>query len=366
MQINETKIKIRDLIEGYQDNQEEGVFALDGRLNIRPPYQREFVYKEKQQKAVIESILEGFPLSIIYWAQAEDGTYEVLDGQQRTLSICEYVDGAFEINFQFFHNLEEDQQNQILDYELTVCICSGKNSEKLNWFERINTQGEVLTPQELRNAVYHGEWLTECKRRFSKTGGPAFMIGEKYMKGTPIRQDYLKTVLDWISDGDIEGYMAQNQKDGDFTELWNYFNDVLRWARNTFPETLEGVKSYAKDLKNVAWGKLYNKYGKEDCSIDVEELRRLMLDDEVTKTDGVFEYLLSRNGKTLNIRSFSDKQKSQMYARQEEKCASCKGSFSMKEMEGDHIIPWSRGGKTTLENGQMICKKCNRSKGAGI
>ena len=368
MKITETKITVEELFRGYSDNGEEGVSALVGKLNIRPPYQREFVYKDKQQAAVIESILQGFPLSIIYWAKTGEDTYEVLDGQQRILSICHYLASDFGVNYIFFHNLEDDQREKVLNYELTVCICDGDGSEKLSWFERINTQGEVLTKQELRNAVYHGEWLTECKRRFSKTGGPAVSVGGDYMSGSPIRQDYLQAVLDWISDGNIEEYMAKNQKSGDYNELWNYFNEVIRWVKNTFPETLKGVKTYAKDLKKVAWGRLYNKYGKGeyDTSHLRSELSRLMLDDEVTKTSGVFEYLLSKEEKHLNIRTFSDKQKSQMYNRQGGICASCGQAFSLKEMEGDHVLSWSSGGKTTLDNGQMICRKCNRSKGSRV
>lgn len=368
MKVTETKVTIRELVEGYEDKKEEGVFSCKGTLDIRPPYQREFIYKDKQQEEVIRSILQGFPLNTMYWADTGNGRFEVLDGQQRTISICKYVSGVFSVDGQFFENLEKEQQRTILDYILTVYRCSGTSDEKLAWFEVVNVSGEALNKQELRNAVYHGEWLTECKRRFSKTGGPAYVVGGPYMSGSPIRQDYLQTVLSWISDGDIEGYMAANQKKGKPDELWEYYRDVMDWTKSRFPETLSGVKSYPRELKKVQWGELYNRFrnDKHDIPAMQADLKRLMLDDEVTKLSGIFEYLLSGDEKVLNIRTFDDRQKTAMYARQDGVCASCGESFAITDMEGDHVVPWSLGGKTHVDNGQMLCKKCNRSKGKGI
>ena len=368
MDITETKVKIRDLIVEYADNGDEGVTAYDGKLDVRPPYQREFVYNEKQERAVINSIMKGFPLNTLYWNKTGEDTYEVLDGQQRTLSICHYVNGQFDLNFQYFHNLEEDQKNQILDYELTVYVCEGDDSEKLKWFEVINTVGSPLNAQELRNAVYQGEWLTECKRRFSKTGGPAVSVGEGYMKGAPIRQDYLETVLRWISNGAIEAYMAQNQEEGDYEVLWNYYRDVIQWAKVTFPQNDTIAQDYNKLLMRADWGSLYNSYKDTVLNLEGREdrLRTLLADEDVTKRSGVFEYFLSGDEKVLNIRAFSAKEKTQMYARQEGICPSCGEHFDIGDMEGDHIVPWSDGGKTNLDNGQMLCRPCNRAKAAGL
>ena len=177
MKIELHKITVRELTDGFEDNNENGVRAYGGKLDVRPPFQREFVYKEKQRDAVIDTLTQGFPLNVMYWATREDGTFEIIDGQQRTISICQYVNGDFAFNFRYFHNLQPDEQAQILDYELQVYICSGTDSEKLKWFKTINIAGEELTDQELRNAVYAGSWVSDAKRYFSKNGAPASKIG---------------------------------------------------------------------------------------------------------------------------------------------------------------------------------------------
>ena len=190
MDITLKNIKISDLADGYVDNLEEGIFGYGGKLDIRPPYQREFVYKDKQRDAVINTIRKNFPLNVMYWAVRNDDNYEIIDGQQRTISICQYVNGDFSYEDMYFHNLQKDEQEQILNYELTVYLCKGTDSEKLDWFETINIAGERLTDQELRNAVYHGSWVSDAKRYFSKSGCPAFQIGSDYLNGSAIRQDY--------------------------------------------------------------------------------------------------------------------------------------------------------------------------------
>jgi len=219
MKIELHEITVRDLTSGYQDNDEDGVVAYSGKLDIRPPYQREFIYKDRQRDAVIETIAKDFPLNVMYWAVREDGDYEVIDGQQRTISICQYVEGDFAFKDRYFHNLQGDEQEQILDYKLMVYLCSGLDSEKLEWFRTINIAGEKLTDQELRNAVYSGPWVTDAKRFFSKTGCAAYNLGSEYMTGSPIRQDYLETVIDWINDGAIEPYMAKQQNKPNANEL---------------------------------------------------------------------------------------------------------------------------------------------------
>jgi hypothetical protein len=360
MKIELKEIAIRDLVEGYEDKGEEGVYGYSGNLNIRPAYQREFVYKDKQRDEVINTITKDFPLNIIYWVKNEDDTYEVLDGQQRTISIASYVQGAFSLNYQYFHNLTEEDQNQILDYKLMVYFCEGGDNEKLDWFQTINIAGEKLTDQELRNAIYTGKWLKEAKRHFSKSGCPAYQIGSDYLSGSPIRQDYLETVLKWINDGDIKDYMSKHQHDNDCNELWTYFQKVINWVKITFPD-------YKKEMKGIDWGHLYDKYKDENYNSKMleNEIKELMLDDEVTKKKGIYPYLLShkKEAKHLNIRQFTPKISREAFERQNGVCPSCKETFEIDKMEADHITPWHEGGKTKSENCQMLCKECNRRKG---
>ena len=195
MEITLHQIKVRALVEGYVDNQEDGVRAYGGRLDVRPPYQREFVYNEKQRDAVIDTLTQGFPLNVMYWAVRDDGTYEIIDGQQRTVSICQYVNGDYAYMMRYFHNLTDDEKEQILEYELQVYFCSGTDSEKLRWFKTINIAGEELTEQELRNAVYAGPWLADAKRYFSKSNCAAYNMGNKYVIGEVNRQKYLETAI---------------------------------------------------------------------------------------------------------------------------------------------------------------------------
>lgn len=239
LEITLKKITVRELADGYIDNEEGGVIGYSGKLDIRPPYQREFVYKEKQRDAVIDTVKKGFPLNVMYWATREDGTYEVIDGQQRTISLCQYVNGDFSFEFKFFHTLCNDEQERLLNYELTVYVCTGTDSEKLGWFRTINIAGEKLTDQELRNAVYCSPWLADAKRHFSKNGCAAYMLGSKYLNGSPIRQDYLETAIKWISHDNVETYMGKHQHDPNANELWLYFQNVIQWAGATFKKRLD-------------------------------------------------------------------------------------------------------------------------------
>ena len=254
MKIELKEITVRELTKDYQDNEDNGVIAFSGNLDVRPPYQREFIYKDKQRDAVIETILQGYPLNVMYWAVRDDETYEIIDGQQRTISICQYVNGDFSYMFRYFHNLHDDEREQILNYKLMVYVCSGSESEKLKWFKTINIAGEKLTDQELRNAVYVGTWVTDAKKHFSKNGCVASKIGSDYLTGKPNRQEYLETAIDWISDGQIEGYMGIHQNDPNASALWRYFKDVISWIEATFT-----VKRVAF-MRLVNWGSLYNKY----------------------------------------------------------------------------------------------------------
>lgn len=357
MKIKLKEIPISEVARHYVNNDEEGVIGWDGKLNIRPKYQREFIYKDKQRNSVIETIKKNFPLNVMYWVRNDDGTYEVLDGQQRLISICEYVIGKFSLGYQYFHNLTKEEQNQISDYKLMVYFCEGDDKEKLDWFKTINIAGMKLTNQELRNAIYTGPWLSDAKRYFSRSGCPAYGIASNYMKGSSIRQDYLETIIDWISDGQIEDFMAKNQYEPNANELWLYFQSIVNWTKVTFPK-------YRKQMKGLPFGLLYNDF--RDKKFDPikleEEIINLMLDEDVTKKSGIYLYVLTRDEKYLNIRTFSDKQKIEVYEKQKGICVKCGNHFELEEMEADHIKPWSVGGQTTSENCQMLCKHDNRIK----
>ena len=359
MEIKFKEMTVRDLVAGYQDNEENGVVGYGGKLDIRPPYQREFIYKDKQRDAVITTVTKDFPLNVMYWAVREDGNFEVIDGQQRTISVCQYVKGDFAYMFRYFNNLAKDEQEQILNYKLMVYLCSGTDSEKLEWFKTINIAGEKLTDQELRNAVYAGSWVSDAKRYFSKNGCAAYAIGGTYLTGSAIRQEYLETAVDWISKGNIEVYMSSHQHDPSASALWLYFQGVISWVKATFTV-------YRKEMKGIEWGTLYNIY--KDVVFDAkkleEEVSKLMKDEDVTNKKGIYDYVLTRKEKYLNIRAFSDSKKREAYERQKGTCTVCAENYEIEQMEGDHITPWRDGGKTSAENCQMLCKDCNRRKSA--
>lgn len=252
MNFNITNITIAELVKNYSNNDEEGVKGYNNLLNIRPPYQREFCYNDKQRNAVIDTVIQKAPLSLIYWVQNTDGTFELLDGQQRTISICEFVNGSFSIEIgglpKYFHTLSKEEKESILNYPLMVCICDGDHKERLEWFKRINIAGEKLTDQELLNINYIGTWLSDAKRLFSKTNCWAYRLANKYVKGSPIRQEYLETVLDWISNGNIAEYMADHQREPNANELKMYFLNVIEWVNTTF-----GEQNYRKEMLGINW-----------------------------------------------------------------------------------------------------------------
>lgn len=360
MKIELHTIPIRDVIDGYKDSAEEGVVAYSGKLDIRPKYQREFVYSGQQRDAVIETIQHNFPLNVMYWMTRDDGGYEVLDGQQRTISIGQYVNGDFSLKNRFFHNLTNEEQNQILDYKLMIYFCEGTDRERLDWFKTINIAGEKLTDQELRNAVYTGPWLSDAKLKFSKTNCAAYLLandGGSLLGGSPIRQEYLETALSWINNEEIADYMAKHQHDKDAGELWDYFQQVISWIRKTFA-------NYRKEMVNVNWGDLYNKFKTKKINVKKleEEIARLMQDEDVTKKSGIYPYVLTGEEKFLSIRAFNEKMKREAYEKQKGICIKCGDHFALEEMEADHVKPWHEGGKTTAENCQMLCKQDNRTK----
>ena len=363
MKIELHEITIADIAKNYIDNAEEGVVGYGGILNIRPKYQREFVYDEKKRNAVIHTIMNGFPLNVMYWVKNEDGTFEVLDGQQRTISFCQYVNGDFSVDSRYFHNLTETEKQQILNYKVLVYLCEGNDREKLDWFRIINIAGERLTEQELRNATYTGTWLTHAKSIFSKSNCAAYLLAKDYVTGSPIRQEILETALDWISKGNIEDYMSTHQHAPNANELWTYFRNVIEWVKLTF------VK-YRKEMKGLQWGALYDEFHEQtfDTTLLEQKIATLMADDDVTNKKGIYPYVLTEKEKFLNIRAFTESQKRVAYERQSGICPHCvaehreKTHYEFPEMEGDHITPWCEGGKTIIENCQMLCKEHNRLK----
>lgn len=354
------KITVRDLVDNYSDRGEEGVRGYAGRLNIRPAYQREYIYQEKPRNEVINTVQKGFPLNTMYWVVADNG-FELMDGQQRTVSICQYVTGDFSVEFNgspmFFNNLTTEKQKQIMDYELSVYVCEGTEGEKLDWFKIINIAGLKLTNQELCNATYIGTWLTDAKRWFSRTGCPAYKIGEKYVNGSPIRQEILEKALEWASCDKIEDYMSRHQHDTDAQELWQYFQEVIAWVERTFP-------GYRKIMKGLDWGGFYNAHKGDKLNAAKLEQRivELICDDDVGSKKGIYEYLLTGNEKTLSLRVFDEKTKVTTYEKQNGICPICQRHYNIGEMEADHIIPWSKSGKTVSGNCQMLCKMDNRTK----
>lgn len=365
MEISHRDVSVKELFEGYTDDGELGVRGFDGKLDIRPAYQREFVYGEKLREAVIDTVRKGYPLNTMYWA-VSGANFELMDGQQRTISICQYVRGDFPIRVDgspmFFGNLTAERQKQIMDYKLSVYVCTGSDGDKLDWFKIINIAGLKLTDQELRNAIYTGPWLSDAKRWFSKNGSPASAIGSRLLNGAPNRQEYLETAIDWMSKGQIEGYMAAHQHDLNAHQLWTYFKNVIDWVNLTFP-------NYRREMKGVAWGPLYDKFGGNPWDIAAleAEVTMLMQDEDVTRKSGIYDYVLSRNESALSIRTFNDNMKREAWERSGGVCPDCppeRGPWPLNEMEADHLTPWSKGGKTNAANCRMLCRPHNRLKGA--
>lgn len=377
MVINEMELPVRELIDGYhEDDATSRVVAMGGKLDVRPEYQREYVYGEKQRDAVINTVLQGFPLNIMYFVDRLDGTYEVLDGQQRIISICRYAVNQYSVKVPTatggydtvnYPNLFDELQDRFLDYELHVYICQGTDKEKLDWFQIINIAGETLEAQEIRNALYHGPWLTDAKSAFSRRNCAAHKNYGKYMAGDYIRQKYLETVFSWKAAQEgykgkdaVADYMKAHRAEPDANELWSYFEAVFRWVRDMFGRDVN------KFMKGVPWGLLYNDH--KDDNLDPAELQRrvadLMADEEVERKAGIYTYLLSGEEKHLSPRQFDEHVAMSKYQQQGGKCAMCGEAKDFKDMHADHIKPWSKGGKTVPDNCQMLCIPCNEKKKA--
>lgn len=379
-------VTIRRLFEGCTNefgepcftNKETGeIRCFGGRLNPRPSYQREFVYSEQDQKKVFETLHRAFPLGTMYWCDTGDGSYELIDGQQRTISILNILTDGVSISIygedKFFSDLPESEQEQILDQELLVYVCSGDVSEKLDWFSTINIAGKALKAQELRSAVYSGPFISDARRYFvSNAVGAALANGyDVFVNNSTLRQELLEQVLFWhadfegFNDGNLDrairGYLKTHRSDENAKPLFTYYEEVLGWANYIF-----GTK-YKKELPKVEWGLLYNRYHEIPCS--PREIRAkvdaLMENPEITKKVAVFEYVFSGEEKILSPRAFDDSMKRSKLEEQDHKCAYCGGEIpDMKSAHADHIVPWSKGGKTEYGNLQILCVKCNCKKSA--
>ena len=371
MTIKQISVTVGEITKDYVNNDEQGVRGYKGLLDIRPPYQREFIYNEKEQQAVITTVLNGYPLNIMYWVKRNDDAecpYEVMDGQQRTLSLCEYVAGKFAYDFKNFFNQPADIQKKILDYKLTVYVCEGEESEKLEWFKTINIAGKSLNEQEIRNAVYAGPFVSDAKKHFSKTNCAAYRLGKDLVNGSPIRQEFFKKALDWMAAHEtrygkpqtIVGYMSEHQHDLNAGPLWTYFQSVLHWTMDTF-----NMKKFKKIMKGLDWAKFYDEY--HEKSLDIKDMEQRIVDclsdDELQKPQGIIPYVLTGEERYLDLRAFPEKIKLAVWEQQGHKCTLCGKEFDIEFMEADHITPWCDGGRTVLENCQVLCRECNRRKG---
>lgn len=372
MTIEQIEVTVGEICKGYVNNDEQGVRGYNGLLDIRPPYQREFIYNDKEQQAVINTVLKGYPLNVMYWVKRSDDAecpYEVMDGQQRTLSLCEYVAGKFSFEFKNFFNQPADIQKRILDYELTVYVCEGEHSEKLEWFKTINIAGKQLTEQEILNAIYAGPFVSDAKRHFSKSNCGAYRLGKDLVTGVLNRQDYLKVALNWIAEHEQRqgkkqsrvGYMATHQHDPNANNLWTYFQNVLNWAITNFE-----MKKFKKIMKGLDWALYYDTF--HDKTLNTVEMAKqisaLMRDSEIEKKTGIIPYVLTGDERHLDLRAFPDDIKMEVWEKQGHICPLCGKEFDLEFMEGDHIKPWREGGRTVIENCQMLCRECNRKKGA--
>lgn len=374
MNIEPRRLTVGDIVDGYVNDEEKGVRGYGGRLDIRPPYQREFIYSDKDQQAVINSVMNGYPLNVMYWCKRSedaDVPYEILDGQQRTLSLCEYVSNAFHYDMRYFKNLTSDERKKILDYPLTIYVCEGTDSEKLSWFEIINMKKAELTPQEILNAVYAGPFVSDAKKHFSKTGCAAYKLAGRIVSGSPIRQKLLEKALQWMADHETRqgngmtprGYMAKHQHDASAGPLWSYFQQVANWAFDNFDYGKVGAV-----MKDLNWAKLYDEF--HNTALDKKALEKKILElidegtVEIQDTKGIIPYVLTGDEQKLNLRAFPKKIRLKVYNRQGGRCAMCGKPFPEEEMEADHIKPWAEGGRTTEDNCQMLCMECNRKKSA--
>lgn len=376
---------VADICKGFvfDKNEEKGLFGLDGQLIVQPEYQRNYIYGDgKKDVAVVESLLKGYPIGLIYFVKNADGMYEVLDGQQRITSFARFVNTTYPFAVEwggtprYIDSLDQDDRDRLVNTPLTIYVCEGEPSEIQQWFETINIAGVPLVKQELRNAAYHGPFVTKARAVFSNTQNAKMNRWKTYVKGDAKRQAILEAALDWVSDGHIEDYMAAHRSDESIDELKNYFETVVDWIDAIFDYT-------GKEMCGLEWGRLYREYHKNAYSKEQVTARvdALLADSQVGARRGIFEYVLGgeQNKALLQIRVFDEKTKRSVYARQtkaaKEKgvsncpiCAACDNSnktriYRLDEMDADHVTAWSKGGDTNEANCEMLCATHNRAKG---
>ncbi|GJM04873.1 MAG: hypothetical protein DHS20C09_08640 [marine bacterium B5-7] len=377
-------ITINEVCDGFVYNafEEKGLFGLSGKLTIQPEYQRNYIYADgKKDVAVIDSILKGYPIGLIYFNQVGKGEFEVLDGQQRITSIGRFVTGKFAVkdkngHEQYYDGMAKSQQDKILNTELLVYICEGDEPEIRDWFKTINIAGVPLTEQEILNAVYSGPYVTLAREEFSNSQNASVQKWSAYISGDIKRQAYLERALDWVSDGAVDNYMSKHRNDKNIKELKNHFNKVIDWVSTTFTDV-------ENDMKGLEWNRLYNEYGKNkyDPKAVSAAVQRLYGDSYVKNRRGIFEFILGGEVETklLQVRLFDDATKRSVYEKQTvaaknksvSNCSYCalghdanrEKVWSLKDMDADHVSAWSKGGATDIKNCEMLCKTHNRAKG---
>ena len=379
-----TDITVKDICDGFVYNELEGkgLFGLSGKLTIQPEYQRNYIYAhEGKETAVIESVLKGYPIGLIYFNKTSDGKFEVLDGQQRITSLGRFVTEKFPIkdddgNELTYDGMAKDKIKRILETKLTIYECEGDESEIKAWFKTINIAGVPLNDQELLNAIYSGPFVTLGKEEFSNSKNTNIQKWSAYISGSANRQDFLERALDWVSKGNIDGYMTSHRKDKNIKELKTYFNSVIDWVSDVFTDVVS-------EMCGREWGRLYEEYHKNEYdSAEVSaEAQKLYGDSYVKDKKGIFEFILggSTDTKLLEVRFFDDATKKSVHAAQTKK-AEAKGKsncplcavgnnanktkiWKLAEMDADHVAAWSKGGRTNVKNCEMLCKTHNRAKG---
>lgn len=382
-----TDLTIAEICKGFQydSNEEKGLFGWDGKLTIQPEYQRSYIYAEDgRDKKVIESLLKGYPIGLIYFVKTGENKYEILDGQQRITSIGRYViqsSTRFSVldengNPRYFDALSDLEQNKILNTPLTIYICEGGEKEIKEWFKTINIVGVPLNDQELLNALYSGIFVTNAKAKFSNSRNTNINRWSKYMKADVKRQGYLEKALEWVSDNNVEDYMSNHRNNGDISEMENHFNSVLDWIGSIFNNNYN-------EMRNVDWNRLYRTYHSKAYSKDkaTKRAEELYFDEFVKNKKNIFEYILGgeKDTKLLEVRVFDDNIKRTVYKKQTDKakaedisnCPLCaighdanqKRIYELKEMDADHVTAWSNGGTTDINNCQMLCSTHNKAKG---
>ena len=380
-----TKITVKDICEGFIYNELEGkgLFGLSGKLTIQPEYQRNYIYASdggKREVAVIESILKGYPIGLIYFNKVSENKLEVLDGQQRITSVGRFVTDKFAIKdengMQYFGTMAEDKKVKILETKLLIYECEGTESQIKEWFKTINIAGIPLVPQELLNAIYSGPFVTLGKEEFSNSQNANIQKWSAYIKGSANRQAFFERALDWVSKGNIDDYMSIHRNEKNINELKKYFNSVIDWISSVFTD----VES---EMCGLEWGRLYEAYHKKSYNPKKvsEEVQKLYGDPYIKNRKGIFEFILggSADTKLLDVRVFDDATKKSVYATQTEaaktkgksNCPHCamghnankEKNWGFSDMDADHVTAWSKGGATDIKNCEMLCKTHNRAKG---